>query len=80
MIVEFSYCIPGDTSCAEATSDVTNTNAIYDFYECRFESNVASDTGASFIPIYPHGRDHNAFGHGGDCRCTLKEIRSTTPS
>ena len=65
VIVEFSYCIPGDTSCAEATSDVTNTNAIYDFYECRFESNVASDTGASFIPIYPHGRDHNAFGHGG---------------
>ena len=65
VIVEFSYCIPGNTSCAEATSDIINENAVYNFYECHFESNAASDTGASFIPIYPHGRDHNAFGHGG---------------
>ena len=63
--VEFSYCIPGNASCAEGTSDVTNTNSIYNFYRCRFESNVASDEGASFIPIYPHGREHNAFGRGG---------------
>ena len=64
VIVEFSYCRPGDVEC-NSTSIVEVSDASFEFSHCLFDSNVASSNGLGTAPIYPHGTEHAGFGKGG---------------
>ena len=68
--IEFSYCLPGNTSCENGVEESYtdhNHGSTYNFTHCVFTSNNASNTdpksGASFI--LPHRQNHDAFGRGG---------------
>ena len=69
--IEFSYCLPGYNSCANATLDSytdRNKESTYLFTECTFAHNQAfTDTTGVATPIYivPYRRNHVAFGRGG---------------
>lgn len=64
VILEFSYCSPGDTSC-DSTNVVEVTDASIEFTNCNFEGNIASSVEFVPPPIYPHGTQHWGFGRGG---------------
>lgn len=64
VILEFSYCSPGDISCND-TNVVEVTDASFEFTNCMFESNSASSVEFVPPPIYPHGTHHWGFGKGG---------------
>ena len=64
VILEFSYCSPGDVSC-NSSNVVEVTDASFEFTNCRFESNRASSVDFVPPPIYPHGTQHWGFGKGG---------------
>ena len=65
--LEFSYCLPGDSSCVDHSEYVTVTNASYLFESSEFSGNIAStnksNSGAVFI--IPLESNHVAFGRGG---------------
>ena len=69
--VEFSYCLPGDSSCANATKDSytdNNKDSSYLFTECTFAYNKAFNgaSGATTpTSIIPYRQNHVAFGRGG---------------
>ena len=67
--IEFSYCLPGNTSCENGTQESYtdhNHGATYNFTSCTFIENEAhslNETNSSFI--VPHHKEHVAFGRGG---------------
>ena len=71
--VEFSYCLPGNKSCFNATDeDIAltdhNANSTYTFENCSFSRNNASNrnpTTGGTTYILPHHQNHEAFGRGG---------------
>ena len=66
MSIDFSYCIPGDTSCQlDRVSKVNVTGSSYSFNNCKFSFNNAVSLGLHEELIYPHGSKHMTFGKGG---------------
>ena len=65
VVVEFSHCTPGDTTCNNSASSVQVVNSTYLFRKCHFENNVASAGNLSRESTYSHGTEHMAFGKGG---------------
>ena len=68
MYIEFSYCLPGQNSCANGSRDSytdNNKNSTYLFTNCSFFNNkaVAMNQTTSFIA--PHQQNHVAFSRGG---------------
>ena len=71
--IEFSYCLPGDTSCANGTEvsfTEHNRDSMYDFTKCNFTHNEANKLTASSdensaLFQFPHRQNHVAFGRGG---------------
>ena len=71
MYIEFSYCIPGQNSCANGTNESytdSNQNSTYLFNNCTFSDNHASTgrinkTAPTFI--IPFRQNHVAFSRGG---------------
>ena len=64
LVVEFSYCIPGDNLCPQHPFSVSsNRDSIYTFYNCTFAQNVA--TGRDLAPVIPYQYAHNTVGRGG---------------
>ena len=77
--VEFTYCVPGNTSCDEhsMTNSIIdfNQNSTYVFRNVSFSFNRASN-----LPkvqnmdtyIIPYGKIHNSFGKGGGLALVFK--------
>ena len=68
MYIEFSYCLPGQNSCANGSLNSytdRNKNSTYLFSDCHFLNNtaVAMHQNTSFMS--PHNQNHVAFSHGG---------------
>ena len=64
LVVEFSFCIPGDNFCPQHPFSVlSNRDSFYTFYNCTFAQNVA--TGSDLASIIPYQYAHNTFGSGG---------------
>lgn len=64
VVVEFSYCIPGDNLCPQHPFSVSsNRDSIYTFYNCTFVQNIA--TGSDLTTIIPYQYAHSTFGSGG---------------
>ena len=68
--IEFSYCLPGNTSCrygAEESYTDHNAHSTYDFTNCEFSFNEAStvETGSVALFLVPYRQNHVAFGRGG---------------
>ena len=64
IVVEFSYCIPGDNYCPQHPfSVISNHDSTYTFYNCTFFENTA--IGRNPIPVLPYQYAHNTFGQGG---------------
>ena len=69
--VEFSYCIPGDTTCKNDSKNIishesNNHGAEYLFSHCTFSHNSANNLDdATSSYIIPYRADHEAFGRGG---------------
>ena len=67
--IEFSYCLPGNTSCENGTEESYtdhNHGATYNFISCTFRENEAhnlNETNSSFI--VPHHEEHVSFSRGG---------------
>ena len=59
--VEFSYCLPGNTSCKNGTEESYtdhNKHSVYQFIDCNFFNNQA----ASFFSFFtPYRQNHVAF-------------------
>ena len=71
--VEFSYCLPGNDSCTNATEQEEsytnhNSHSTYTFQNCTFSRNNATnknpETGETTY-ILPYHQNHEAFGRGG---------------
>ena len=63
--IEFSYCIPGNNSCQNATEPSytnSNSNSVYIFTECHFRGNSATSRPDNMIPSK---QNHTSFGLGG---------------
>ena len=66
ILLEFSYCSPGDIECGTNRSAVVEVaNATFDFSTCFLWSNVANSSGLVNNITYPHGTEHVGFGRGG---------------
>ena len=65
--IEFSYCIPGDTSCGKHPTIITpySSNASYLFEGCHFEGNIASDGDNISHQLFHPGKSEFTFGKGG---------------
>ena len=63
--VEFTFCKPGVVKLLNETS--TNNNSVYMFYNCTFESNVATtvDTSETTYATNAYGLSNQQFGRGG---------------
>lgn len=78
VIIEFSYCIPGDTtSCPSKGPSLINTalvsNALYTLNNNIFNNNIASPAHFTNLVPYPtKGRDYFGFGRGGGLSCIFK--------
>ena len=64
VILEFSFCRPGDVSCNNS-DPVEVSNAVFDFTNCIFTGNTASSKGLDTDYVYSHGTQHCGFGRGG---------------
>ena len=70
MYVEFSYCLPGLSSCENGSMDNytdRNKNSLYSFDQCTFSHNDAQTGMTNSAPAFlvPFREDHVAFGRGG---------------
>ena len=65
--LEFTYCIPGDTSCENNVTSYTSMNkdSEYTFDSCSFIKNQAKSTDELSTHLIPYRADHVAFGRGG---------------
>ena len=67
--VEFSYCIPGNTSCQsgkEPSYVSSNTDSQYTFTDCNFTNNSAEVTKKQNpLNIFPNKQNRSSFGQGG---------------
>lgn len=64
LVVEFSYCVPGDRECTLARRQTThNADSSYTFYRCFFANNKARTVGGN-RPLLS-GAAHDGFGRGG---------------
>ena len=75
--VEFSYCVPGDSTCNQAnvpSYESRNSEAHYIFSECSFKHNQAnaSSGNSSSAFVIPYRANHQAFGRGGGLSIFLK--------
>ena len=76
--VEFSYCVPGNTSCFNNSDDTIsyesrNRGAQYHFLNCTFRQNVAKDSGKyKSTYIVANRANHEAFGRGGGLSIFVK--------
>ena len=68
--IEFSYCLPGNTSCGNGIEESYtdhNRNSKYEFSTCLFNNNHATNQDPlgpkSFL--LPYRQNHEAFGRGG---------------
>ena len=63
--IEFSYCVPGDTSCQNGTQPSytnSNHNSVYIVTDCSFTNNSATTKPDNMIP---NRENHTSFGLGG---------------
>ena len=63
VLLEFSYCMPGDLECGNTSVEVSN--ASFEFSNCHLGNNLAGLNGLGPAPIYPHATEHSGFGRGG---------------
>ena len=78
--VEFSYCVPGDTSCFNDSDDIIsyesrNRGAQYHFIDCVFSHNIANNADNLDVLstyIIPYRSAHEAFGRGGGLSFYIK--------
>ena len=68
--IEFSYCLPGSTSCENSTEESLtdhNKDSRYNFSGCIFNNNLATnkDPNGTSTFIFPYRQYHEAFGRGG---------------
>ncbi len=65
--LEFTYCVPGDTSCENNVTSYTSMNkdSEYTFDSCSFIKNQAKSTDELSTHLIPYRADHVAFGRGG---------------
>jgi len=74
--LEFSYCLPGDSSCVDGKEYVTVTNARYLFDNSVFSDNVASTSKSNSRAVFiiPFESNHIAFGRGGGLSVFFKGV------
>ena len=67
--IEFSYCIPGNNSCQNATEPSyanSNSNSVYIFTDCHFSDNSATFSGTdNELSFSAERQNHISFGLGG---------------
>ena len=64
MVVEFSYCNPGDNLCPQHPFLFNNHNSTYTFYNCAFVGNKATSSN-DLSPAVSYLYAHSSFGKGG---------------
>ena len=72
VVIETSYCAPGDASCRDDWSELVTKDASYVFERCSFMSNRATSHYLPFDSVYPHARSHMGLGKGGGLSVSLK--------
>ena len=68
VIVEFTYCKPGDGMCNMTGYDSShkrNSDSVYTFYDCIFSNNIARSPSSSGNYILPSRANHASTGRGG---------------
>ena len=73
LYLEFSFCLPGNFSRYNSTSDKCYvpkeyvSDSVYHIFNCIFMNNTARNRNSKVTAknAIPHAREHVAFGHGG---------------
>ena len=66
--IEFSYCLPGNLNCINGTEESYtnhNSDSSYEFNNCSFTNNLATNKEQINTFILPYRQNHEAFGRGG---------------
>jgi len=80
VVVEFTYCIPGDYDCSDdsinESVEVFNSDSYYIFEEVKFCNNSAYGSGELGTQendyFVPHKTMHESFGQGGGLYVVFK--------